>query len=339
MSVLLVTGGGGFVMSHLVLDWVARGPDHRVIVMDCAPLDAPAQAFLAGAGERLAIVPGDVGDADMWTMLGYHPWSRAISHVVHGAAVTSIDRLRLAGGLAGVTPALATNLMGVAHALAFAETLPGLQRLIFVSSGAVYASHGRQAPGQPLPEDGSVAPEGYYAVSKLVGELLTAQAATDQGLPALSVRLSGVYGPLDRATPSRAVDCAPKQMLHLARDAKTVRISGGGAMGDFIHSGDVARGLGALLTCARPRHPVYNIALGEFVSLLDLARLAARIIPGFSFEEVEAGDADLAGNPAHVGGRWGAYDISRMAADTGWRPRPLETALADYAAWLRKNPW
>lgn len=339
MGVLLVTGGGGFVLSHLARRWAALDSGGRVIVLDAAELDEPARAFLAPAGERLAFLRGSVTDPAAWQALAEHPWRDAITHVVHGAAVTSFARLRQAGGLGAVVPALETNITGTARALAFAETLPGLQRFVCCSSGSVYARHGRQAAGQPLPEDGSVGPSGFYAITKLVGEMLTAQAAEDCGLPALSVRFSSVYGPMDRATPSRDVDCAPKRMLHLHRAGKPVRISGSAAMGDYIHAADVAAAMIALLTCARPRHPTYNIALGEFVTLRDLAEAVSDAVPGFEFAETAPDQADVRGDPNRSDGCWGAYDISRMVADTGWRPRPLAEALADYAQWLDENPW
>ena len=140
--------------------------------------------------------------------------------------------------------------------------------------------------------------------------MLTAQAKADTGLPALSVRMSGVYGPLDRTTPSRDVDCAPKKILHLLRDGAEIRVSGLDAVGDYIHAGDVAQAIAGLLICARPRHPVYNIALGEFVTLRELLAIVARINPSFQFRETPAEDADIAGNPSLTHGRWGAYDLS-----------------------------
>jgi nucleoside-diphosphate-sugar epimerase len=229
--------------------------------------------------------------------------------------------------------------IGVAHALGFAGALPDLKRFIFVSSGSVYDSHGHQAPNQPIPEDGSVKPSGFYAISKLAGEMLTSQAASDTGLPALSVRPSGVYGPLDRITPSRDVECAPKKILHLLRDGAEIRVSGLDAVGDYIHAGDVAQAIAGLLTCARTRHPVYNIALGEFVTLRELLAEIAKSNPSLRFREAPVAEADIAGDPSQTHGRWGAYDISRLVADTGWRPRPLAAGLKDYADWLGSHPF
>ena len=181
-----------------------------------------------------------------------------------------------------------------------------------------------------MPEDGSVAPEGWYALTKLSGELLTGEAAAG-GLPALSVRLSGVFGPLDRTTPARAVDCIPKVLVHAARDGRVVRLAGLDGGGDWVYAGDVATAIMALLACPNPRHPVYNIANGAFTTLRDLAAL----VPDLRWTETAPEEADIATNVTLTGGRWGAYDISRMVADTGWRPRPLGEAIADYAGWLK----
>jgi UDP-glucose 4-epimerase len=154
-------------------------------------------------------------------------------------------------------------------------------------------------------------------------------------VPAVSVRLSGVFGPLDRTTGARAVDCLPKRLVHAAREARKLRLSGLTGGGDFIHAGDIAAGMLALLGCAELRHPVYNIAHGRFTTLAALARM----VPGLDWEEAGPGEADIAADPALTAGRWGAYDISRIVAETGWHPRPLEAAIADYAGWLKAHRW
>lgn len=320
MSTLLVTGGGGFVMTHVARQWLDAGGE--AIVLDAAPPDASAAEFL---GERVDFRQGSVTDRSVWEAL-----PADITHLVHGAAVTSVARHVVAKGIAGAVPAVNVNVMGTMEALAFAGRLEGLRRFVNVSSGSVYAG---AAPVSPLPEDGHVRPEGWYAVSKLGGEMVTAEAAL-AGLPAMSVRLSGVFGPLDRLTHARAVDCAPKRLAHAVREGRRMRLAGLDGGGDYIHAGDVAAAILSLLDCERPQHPVYNIAHGEFTTLRELAGM----VPGLNWEEAE-GEADLAADPALTMGRWGAYDISRISADTGWQPRPLAEAMADYCGWLRKHEW
>ncbi|MBI1383945.1 MAG: NAD-dependent epimerase/dehydratase family protein [Rhizobiales bacterium] len=332
---LMVTGGGGFAMSHVVRQWLERDRAARVLLIDASPLDGPASAFFAAHSDRIDVVTGDVGDSALWEHIARAggPLSQ-VTHIVHGAAVTSIEAQRQREGFGAALAVLEANVIGTARMLAAAEQSPRLQRVVNVSSSSVYANRGLQAPDQPLAEDVSVHPSGLYAISKLTGELLANDAALGSGVPVVSVRPSSVYGPLDRRTATRAVDCVPKRLLHLHRQGRTVRVSGLGSVGDYIHAGELARAIIALLDAPALRHPVYNIALGEFVTLERLLALVGSVRPAFRYTLVDPSNADIAGDPCHVDGKWGALDISRLVADSGWRPRPLVEMLADYADWL-----
>jgi UDP-glucose 4-epimerase len=210
-----------------------------------------------------------------------------------------------------------------------------LARCIVVSSGSVYGPTGLS----PLPEAGAIEPDGLYGITKYVGELFAAQAARQFGLSAVAVRLSSVYGPLDRDTGVRAVTSVPGTLLRAALAGEELRLSGLDALGDYIQAGDVGRAISALLDCPAPRHPVYNIACGETASLRELADLVARLVPGATWRETGPDEAHLALDTHLPGGRWGAYDISRLSEDCGWRPRPLELALGEYRDWLEAHPY
>src|SRR5260370_38415761 len=82
--------------------------------------------------------------------------------------------------------------MGTVALLDWARTLPGLQRFIYVSSGAVYKHHGPDRPGEPLPEDGDVMPRRLYGLSKLTSELITEPYRGLFCLSAASLRASPV---------------------------------------------------------------------------------------------------------------------------------------------------
>jgi nucleoside-diphosphate-sugar epimerase len=272
---------------------------------------------------------------------------------VHGAAVTSINRLTAAGaGLAGALPALETNVMGTARVLAWAEALPALQRLVYVSTGSVYGpkgpdtqgpdtqgpdTPGPDTPGAPLPEEGYIEPDGLYGHSKYAAERLAVQAARQFRLPAVAVRLSSVFGPLDRDTPARAAQLAPHVVLSRALAGETIRVNDLSAGGDYIHAGDVAAAISLLLRAPGPLpHEVYNLASGRLASLGELIDLARERLPATRVEELpqgEGGALDWHQDPVQRGRRWGAYDISRLAA-LGWRPRPLRDALHAYLDWL-----
>ena len=328
---LLVTGATGLVMSHMVREWLGADPAARVLAVDLNPPDAVVQAFFEPVVGRIDFRQGSVADEAFWAALG----QTSVTHIVHGATVTSIRRMTTAAGLAGALPALETNIMGTARLLAWAQQQPELDALVAVSSGSVYADKGPS----PLPEEGYVAPEGLYAFTKWCGETLALEAARDFGLPAIAVRLSGVYGPLDRETGFRGVKPVPFTLLRRALDGQPTALSGLKAIGDYIHAGDVARAIRALLTAPRRRWPVYNIALGETWSLQALADLVMELVPGSNWHETPAETADLVGEEFHLHGRWGAYDLTRIRADTGWRPRALPEAFATYRDWLARQPY
>jgi nucleoside-diphosphate-sugar epimerase len=236
-------------MSHVVRCWLEAHPEGRAVAVDLNPPDAVVAAFLQPVLERLEVRVGDVRDAALWDGIA---GDVSVSHLVHGAAVTSINRMTLqedgSADLAGALPALDVNIMGTLRMLAWAARQPKLARCVTVSSGSVYPSEGPS----PLPEDTAVEPDGLYGISKYVGELYTAQAARQFDLPALAVRLSGVYGPLDRDTSVRSVRSVPGTLLRAALAGEELRLSGLEARGDYIQAGDVGRAVAALLDCASP---------------------------------------------------------------------------------------
>jgi len=335
-ELLLVTGATGLVMSHVVRVWLEAHPDGHAVAVDLAPPDRVVAEFFAPVAARLEIRPGDVRDPAFWNRIGQ---DFRVSHLVHGAAVTSINRMTMRddglADMAGALPALDVNILGTLQALAWASRQPSLTRCVAVSSGSVYAHEGPS----PLAEDGAIDPDGLYGLSKYVGELFTRQAARQFDLPAAAVRLSSVYGPLDRDTGVRAVTSVPGTLLRTALAGEELHLSGLDARGDYIQAGDVGRAIAALLDAPALGHAVYNIAYGESASLEELADLVTDLVPGARWRETASDEAHLALETHPAGGRWGAYDISRIRDDCGWRPRPLEAALGEYRDWLKAHPY
>jgi UDP-glucose 4-epimerase len=327
---LLVTGGTGLVMSNVILHWLQDDPDARVISIDLGPPDPVAQKFLAPVAERIEFLALDLRDPGALDNLQ----DCGITRIAHGAAITPGVGAR---EKAQAALTVGVNVMGTVHILELARKLGGLERLLHVSTGSVYGDDG-PADGSPLPEDGYVRPfpDNLYAISKLSGELVARRSATLFDLPLTMVRLASVYGPMDRDTPGRVVKCAVNVMMHKAVTGEPWTVANGSAVGDWIHSGDVGRAICALLRAPSLHHEMYNIAYGEALSLEALAERVAAVVPGSTWSHTaDAGTADVSGDPARMTGAWGAYDTSRLRSDTPWRPRPLEDALANYAAWLR----
>jgi len=334
---LLVTGGTGFVMSVLGRYWLDAFPDERLVVLDAAAPDAAAVRYFAPVADRLDVVVADVTRPDTWrAALG-----RAhITHIVHGATITPLSRgtmLEAKREPEADNPGriIDVNVMGTVAVLDWARTLPELQRFIYVSSGAVYKHHGPDRPGEPLPEDGYVMPRRLYGISKLASELITERYGDLFGLSTASVRPSSVYGTMDRITSTRNFRHVPNRIAHMALEGvKRVRVDTLAAVGDYIHVEDVARAVVSLLRARALRYGAYNVAAGTTATVGDLVGWAAEKVPGFQAEITAAADADIVQDASLSDGMWGAYDISRISAETGWKPRPVREALHAYMDWI-----
>lgn len=334
---LMVTGATGFVMSVLARHWLEADPNERVVILDTAAPDAAAVRYFAPVSERLDVVVADVTDPGAWhdALCG-----RDITYIVHGATVTPLSRGTAAEAKRepeAENPGriIDVNVMGTVAVLDWARTLTHLRRFIYVSSGAVYKHHGPDRPGEPLPEDGYVMPRRLYGISKLASELITERYGDLFGLSSASVRLSSVYGTMDRVTASRNFRHVPNRIAHMALDGvRRVRVNTLDAVGDYIHVEDVARAIVSLLRAPALRYSTYNVAAGATATVGDLVRWAAEKVQGFHAEVTGPGEADILQDPTLNGGMWGAYDISRIGAETGWKPRPVREALHEYMDWI-----
>jgi UDP-glucose 4-epimerase len=334
---LLITGGTGFVMSVLARCWLDAEPRERVVILDSAGTDASAQRYFAPIADRLSIIVADITQPQSWRE---HLAQYDISHVVHGATITPISRgtAREAGKEPEADDPgriLAVNLMGTVALLEWARTVNRLKRFIYVSSGAVYKHHGPDRPGEPLPEDGYVMPRTLYGISKLSSELISERYGELFGLSTACVRLASVYGTMDRPTASRNYRHVPNRIAHMAvAGVKRVRVNTLDAVGDYVHVEDVARAVVALLHLEQARYSSYNIATGHTTRLGELVEWAAEKYPGFHAAITSAEEADIVQDPTRLDGMWGAYDISRIIAETGWKPRPVREALHAYMDWI-----
>jgi len=334
---LLVTGATGFVMSVLGRYWLDADPQARLVVLDTAPLDAAALRYFAPVKDRVQVLVADVTRPETWrdAMIG-----NEITHIVHGATITPLSRGTAAEAKRepeAENPAriIEVNVMGTVAMLDWARTLPGLKRFIYVSSGAVYKHHGPDRPGEPLPEDGYVMPRRLYGISKLTSELITERYGDLFGLSTASVRPSSVYGTMDRVTASRNFRHVPNRLAHMALDGRMrVRVNTLDAVGDYLHAEDAASGIVSLLHAPNLRYSAYNLAAGTTATVRDLVEWIAEKVPGFHAEIAAPEEADLVQDATLASGMWGAYDISRITTETGWKPRPTREALHAYMDWI-----
>ncbi len=324
-------------MSVLARHWLEADLDERVVVLDVAPLDAAAQRYFAPFKDRMKVLTADVTQPEQWrdALRG-----EDIRHVVHGATVTPISRGSAAearGEPEADNPGriIDVNVMGTVTVLDWVRSLSSPPRFIYVSSGAVYKHHGPDRPGEPLPEDGYVMPRRLYGISKLSSELITERYGDLFGLSTASVRLSSVYGTMDRVTASRNHRHVPNRIANMAVDGvKCVKVNTLTAVGDYIHAEDVARAIVALLRVPALRYSTYNIAQGTTTTIGELVDWAAQRVPGFKAKVTSESEADILQDASLRDGMWGAYDISRIYVETGWQPRPMREALHAYMAWI-----
>jgi len=334
---LLITGATGFVMSVLGRTWLATHPGAHLTVLDIAPLDEAATRYFAPVTERLHVIVADLTRPESWR----DALERAgITHIVHGATITPISRGTLSEARRepeAEQPAriIEVNTMGTVALLEWARAQRKIERFVYVSSGAVYKEHGPDRPGEPLPEDGYVMPRRLYGISKLASELISERYGGLFGLSTVSVRPASVYGTMDRVTASRNFRHVPNRIAHAAIEGRgPLKVNSLDGVGDYIHAEDVADAILGLLAAPRLAHSVYNIGSGTTSSVRDFVAWAAEKIPGFEAEVVPAAGADLVQDPALKDGMWGAYDISRIQAETGWRPRAVRHAFQAYMDWL-----
>lgn len=336
---LLVTGGTGFVMSVVARTWLDRDPAARAVILDRSGLDFAAERHFAAVRDRLTVITADILDPTAWSAALDE---QSITTIVHGATITPISR-----GSASEAkrqpeaddPAriVDVNLMGTVRMLDWARARTGLRRFVYVSSGSVYRHNGPDWSGEPLPEDGYVAPLTLYGISKFASEMVANRYADLFGLSAISVRLASVYGPMDRATKSRNFRHVPNRVAHMALAGDTIKPNSLEPVGDYIASTDVAAAILALIDAPRLNYRHYNIGSGSSQTIGEIIAWAKERVPALRVEVTPGENANIVQDVTLKGGMWGAYDIARIMRDTPWRPRPGKEAFHAYMDWISAN--
>ena len=331
---LLVTGGTGFVMSHVMRQWVERGDDYRVTSVDVFPPDQALLDFLEPYAGQVRLIEGSVTEQSFWeNQLG----DLAPDYFIHGAAMTP-NRNGSEKSQARIV--VEVNIQGVLNALEWARDCKSLRRILHVSTGSIYGDEGPEGalPEDALPEDGYEmrSPDSLYPITKRAGELIALRYREMFSLPLAVCRLSSIYGPMDRWTPGRDFQCIPNLIVQHALQGKPINVSGAAAIGDWLHVADVARGMLALIDSTQAEPAVFNISYGEAVSIGELIEIVAAHVAGTQWLETTPQQADIVGSPDKRYGASGAYDNTRLRA-LGWSPTSLPEALTSYVDWMRDS--
>ena len=313
---VLVTGGAGFIGSHLVEALASRG--ERVRILDCFdPYYDPAlkRRTAARLCERGGAV--ELHEADLRDPAAVGRAVDGVDAVVHLAA-----RPGVRASIDDPRTTLDINLTGTLHLLE-AMRRRGPRALVFASSSSVY---GGDAP-LPFREDApSARPLSPYAASKRAGELLCASYVELFGLSAIGLRFFTVYGPRGRP------DMSVGRFVRAALEGERVPLHGDGSVErDFTYVDDIVRGLLAALDRVRGGEAgweVSNLGGGRIASMRELIAL---------IEEHTGQRLLVDRHPAAAGDAPRTQaDLTRARALLGFESRvPLAEGIARTVAWMR----
>lgn len=320
---ILVTGGAGYIGSHLVLDLCERG--ETVWVLD--DLSTGRRALLP---PQVRLIEGDVGDAAL------------LARVFEEAAIDTV--LHFAGSII-VPESHADPLKYYRNNTAASRTLieacvvAGIRRFIFSSTAAVYGN-----PAEvPISEAAAQQPISPYGASKMMTELMLRDVGAAHGLASICLRYFNVAG----ADPKgRSGQCSP-QATHLIKVAAQAALGlrprleifgtdyptpDGTCVRDYIHVTDLARAHALALDHLRDggESAVLNCGYGTGFSVREVIQ-AVRRVHGASFDVVES--PRRPGDPAQL-----VADPAEIRARLGWRPDldDLDTIVAQALDWERR---
>jgi UDP-glucuronate 4-epimerase len=309
----VVTGGAGFIGSHLVDRLLADGGE--VIAVDNFDTFYDPQVKrrnLAGAlaSPRFRLVERDIRDAAEMARLVAESRPDAIVHLAARAGVRpSIEQPALYADV---------NVTGTVHLLEAASRLQPLPRFVYASSSSVYGDRDDAPFRETDPVDHPVSP---YAATKKACELLAHAFHHLHGLPVTGLRFFTAFGPRNRP------DLAISKFARLIERGEPVPMFGDGSTRrDYTYVGDIVEGIVRAVDRCRAHH-LYNLGNSSPVTLREMIAALGRALG--KEPRVER----LPEQPGDV--RQTYADVSRAAAELGYQPSTtFPEGLARYAAWL-----
>ncbi len=320
----LVTGGCGWVPSHVVRRLAARG--ETVVCFDLMEPDEMFRTLLGPLMERVVFEPGDVTNP---TRLAEACRDNGVDAIVHAAAITPrFDREQREP-----TRVIEVNLGGTVNALEVARTLDGFRRFVYISSGAVWGN----VPGATeLNEDSPANATSLYGITKLASERTTLRYGELFDLDVAAVRPANVYGPMERVTPGYVGATELREMLRIWAAGEEIRVNSlEGPYLDWTFVEDIAEGIERVWAADSLPHRVYAVTGGRTYSIGDVLRTWAAILPDLRFRAAPADEVNYWVSGAAPGP---APSNARLRADLGWVPSvPFAEGMARYLAWIEEN--
>jgi nucleoside-diphosphate-sugar epimerase len=269
----LVTGGAGFIGSHLAEALVERGESVRVL----DNLATGRQTNLRALEGRAQFVQGDLRNIDIIKAA-----AQGVEVIFHQGAIPSVPR-----SIAEPVASLESNINGTQNVLLAARDA-GVRRVVYASSSSVYGD----TPTLPKSEEMPANPQSPYAIHKLTGELLCRVFTQIYGLETVALRYFNVFGP--RQDPnSQYAAVIPRFVMALLEKQRPVVFGDGEQTRDFTYIENVVQA--NLLAASAPDAVgrVMNIGCGEQISLNTVLRLAGDVLGvpvQADYREARAGD-------------------------------------------------
>lgn len=298
MSVYLVTGGAGFIGSHIAVRLLGEG--HGVRVLDnlsTGRRDNLDVIRAADPGGRFEWMEGDIRSPETC-----RDACRGVEFVLHEAALASVQR-----SMENPGDTTAVNVVGLVNILSAAREHE-VRRVVCASSSSVYGD----TPTLPKHEGMLPAPLSPYAVSKLAGEQFARVFSTSLGLETISLRYFNVFGP--RQDPQSQYAAVIPLFAASLREARSPRIFGDGEQSrDFTYIDNVVDANLAACVKGTGDGQAINIACGERYTLLGLLEGMGRLFG------VEVKPEFLPARPGDV--RHSQASIDRARHELGFKPR------------------
>ncbi|MBC7251104.1 MAG: SDR family oxidoreductase [Anaerolineae bacterium] len=310
MAFYLVTGGAGFIGSHIVAELVRRG--ERVRVFD--NFSTGKEENLAAVLQDIEVVRGDLRDLE-----AVRRAVNGVDYVLHQGALPSVIR-----SVDNPLDSNACNVVGTLNLLIAARDA-SVRRVVYASSSSVYGD----SPTLPKREDMRPAPKSPYAVSKLAGEHYCQAFTEVYGLETVCLRYFNVFGPHQDPS-SQYAAVIPLFIAALLRGEPPIVYGDGQQSRDFTY---VANNVQAnLLAATAPgvAGQVFNIACGKRYTLLELLAILKEIL-----------HTDI--TPTHTDPRPGDVrhslaDITKAQQALGYRVEvSFEEGLRRTVAWYRER--
>jgi UDP-glucose 4-epimerase len=306
-----VTGGAGFIGSHLVDRLVDA--DQDVIVIDNFSTGRAANLSHSRGLPNFQLVRRDIRRIPRSLLKRL----KRIDRIVHLAALTGVQQ-----SIRDPVSTTDVNVVGTLNVLEAAKALKA-ERVVFASSAAVYGT----PRTLPVAEEADVSPISPYGASKAAAELYLGSFEENHGIDAVSLRYFNVYGP--RQTVSQyagVISIFAKRALN----QEPLQIFGDGSQTrDFIFVSDVVEATMASLE-ATPENRTFNIASGKETSILELAKVIQRITGSRSeLEFCPPRSGDIARSVAHT---------ARAAEELGFKTRTsLDDGLSSTIRWFMQD--